>query len=831
MFKKKRTNTNVNATPIECVRVGTQVASIKQSFLDNLAYVQGRFAPIASINDYYMSLAYTIKDRLMSHWTKTAKTYLEKASRTVCYLSAEFLLGPQLGNNLNNLGIYPEVKKAMEELGLDLDILLEQEPEPGLGNGGLGRLAACYMDSLATLNIPTIGYGIRYEFGIFNQEIRDGWQVENTDKWLRYGNPWEIARPEISFDIKFGGHTESYTDDNGHYQTNWIPDSVVKSIPYDIPIIGYKAVTANFLRLWKAEACESFDFKSFNVGDYYGAVQEKISSENITKVLYPNDEPAVGKKLRLKQQYFFVSSSLQDMIRIYKQRGKFLEHFCEKYVIQLNDTHPAIGIAELMRLLVDTHLMEWDQAWDITQKSFCYTNHTLLPEALETWPLQLFSSLLPRHTEIIFEINQRFLNQVRIKFNNDIERIQRMSIIGEGGERQVRMANLACIGSHAINGVSALHSELVKNELLQDFYAMWPQKFSNKTNGVTPRRFLLLNNPNLSSLITEVIGDGWIKDLSQLHNLERFANDPSFKDKWHTIKTNNKKGLANIISRNLGITVDPNSLFDIQAKRIHEYKRQHLNILHVIDLYNRIRQNPNINIPPRTVIFAGKAAPGYYKAKLIIKLINDVAHTINNDPSIKGLLKVVFLPNYNVKNAHWIFPAADLSEQISTAGKEASGTGNMKFALNGALTIGTLDGANVEMLEEIGSENFFLFGLTADQVVDLKTKGYSPQDFINSDSELKSVIESLNSKQLLKDPSIFKPLIDSLIYNDDFLLCADFKSYIECQNYAGNIYLDKAKWTKMSILNTARMGKFSSDRAIREYCEDIWHVKPVLIQS
>ena len=827
MFKK---NQNNNLTPIESIRVGNQVNSIKQAFVDNLAYIQGRFAPVASINDYYMALAYTVRDRLMDHWTKTAKTYLEKASRTVCYLSAEFLLGPQLGNNLNNLGIYPQVKKAIEELGLDLDIILDQEPEPGLGNGGLGRLAACYMDSLATLNIPTIGYGIRYEFGIFNQEIRNGWQIENTDKWLRYGNPWEIARPEISFDIKFGGHAENYTDSNGRLQIRWIPDEVVKSVPYDIPIIGYQSITANFLRLWKAEAYESFDFKAFNVGDYYGSVQEKISSENITKVLYPNDDPVVGKKLRLKQQYFFVSSSLQDMIRIYKQRGKFLGYFSDKYVIQLNDTHPAIGIAELMRLLIDEHQVEWETAWDTTQKAFCYTNHTVLPEALEKWPLQLFSSTLPRHIEIIFEINRRFLEQIRIKFNNDIERIQRMSIIEEGGERQVRMANLACVGSHAINGVSKLHTELLKKEVLRDFYDLNPEKFSNKTNGITPRRFLLLINPNLASLINEAIGDGWIKDFDELRNLEKFVNDSAFIDKWFKIKYNNKKELANFIAKKMGITINPDSLFDIQAKRIHEYKRQHLNLLHVIAIYNRIRNNPKTDFVPRTVIFAGKAAPGYHKAKLIIKLINNVADVINNDIFVKDQLKVVFLPNYNVKNASLVYPAADLSEQISTAGKEASGTGNMKFAANGALTIGTLDGANVEMLEEVGQDNFFLFGLTADQVLDLKNKGYNPQDYINQDSELKAAIELINSKHLSESQGLFKPLVDSLLYHDEFLVCADFKSYIECQNQVSNIYRDKIKWTKMSILNTARMGKFSSDRAIREYADEIWHVKPVEIQ-
>jgi glycogen phosphorylase len=814
----------------ESVRIGNQVDSIKESFLDNLAYILGRFAPVASTHDYYLALAYTIRDRVMCHWTKTCKTYFEKESRTICYLSAEFLIGPQLENNLYNLNIYQQVKKAMSELGLNLDILIDQEPEPGLGNGGLGRLAACYMDSLATLNIPAIGYGIRYEFGIFNQEIHDGWQVETTDKWLRYGNPWEIPRPEINFDIKFGGHIEKLANDEGQNQIKWIPDEVVKSIPYDLPIIGYQAQTANFIRLWKAEASESFDFKAFNMGDYYGAVHDKVYSENITKVLYPNDEPIAGKKLRLKQQYFFVSSSLQDMIRIYKQRGSFLGYFGYKYVIQLNDTHPAVGIAELMRLLVDEHDIEWNKAWEITQNSFCYTNHTILPEALEKWSLQIFSNLLPRHLEIIFEINHRFLDQVRVKFNNDIGKIRRLSIIEEESDRKIRMANLACIGSRTINGVSKLHSDLLKTGVLKDFYDLWPEKFTNITNGITPRRFLLLINPDLANLLNETIGTNWVKDLSELKKLEGFINDDSFLETWARIKYENKQKLADFIKNQMGITINPNSLFDIQSKRIHEYKRQHLNILHVIYLYNQIRKNPSCSITPRTIIFSGKAAPGYEKAKLIIKLINDLANTINSDPIIKDQLKVVFLPNYNVKNAHWIYPAADLSEQISTAGKEASGTGNMKFALNGALTIGTLDGANVEMLEEVGSENFFLFGLKSNEVTQLKKSGYKPDEYIKRDSDLKEVFAALYSKSLLRNPDIFKPLIESLLYNDEFMVLADFKSYIDCQNRVAKVYNDTKQWTKMSLLNCARMGKFSSDRAIQEYTENIWHIKPVVVQ-
>ncbi|MFA6409661.1 MAG: glycogen/starch/alpha-glucan phosphorylase [Gammaproteobacteria bacterium] len=832
---KKNIFTHNNESPvktIESVRNGLSSEAIRLAFLDNLTYIQGKFSPIATKHDYYTALAYTVRDRLMDSWTKTAHTYFQKATRTICYLSAEFLLGPQLHNNIECLGIEEEVRQAVDSVGLDLDELIDGEPEPGLGNGGLGRLAACYMDSLATLQIPAIGYGIRYEFGIFNQEIRDGWQVESTDKWLRYGNPWEIPRPEVAFDIKLGGHTEKFFDCQGRYQEHWIPSKVVKSVAYDMPIIGYKAKTANMLRLWKAEASESFDFQAFNVGDYYGAVHEKISSENLTKVLYPNDEPLAGRRLRLEQQYFFVSSSLQDMIRIYRQRELNLEKFHEKYAIQLNDTHPSIAVAELMRLFVDEHQMEWDNAWAVVTKTFCYTNHTLLPEALEKWPVSLFASVLPRHFEIILEINRRFLEQMRASYPGEEELIRSLSLIDESGERSVRMANLACVGSYAINGVSALHTELLKELVLHDFARIWPQKFSNKTNGVTPRRFLLCCNPELANLITLSIGDEWITDLDYLHHLEKFVDKPEFQKAWQDIKLNNKKRLANIIKQRMGIELNPDSMFDVQAKRIHEYKRQHLNILTVVAIYNHLRNNPNIEFTPRTVIFAGKAAPAYYMAKLIIKLINQVASVVNNDPLVADRLKVVFLPNYNVKNAEHIYPAADLSEQISTAGKEASGTGNMKFALNGALTIGTLDGANVEIREEVGAENFFLFGLKADEVMALKNKGYNPGDFIDKSLELRAAIGLITSGHFSpNDKNLFKPLIDSILYRDEYLLCADFESYLACQEKVSTLYRDKTAWTKMSILNTARMGKFSSDRAIREYCQDIWHINPVEVEG
>ncbi len=812
------------------VRTSRDVPALKQAILDNLACHQGKFPKMATRNDWYLALSYTVRDRLLSCWTAAAETYYKQASRTVCYLSAEFLLGPHLGNNLINLGLWDEVKAAVTELGQDLDALLDQEEEPGLGNGGLGRLAACYMDSLATLNIPAIGYGIRYEFGIFDQEIRDGWQEEVTDKWLRYGNPWEISRPEIAFDVKFGGHTEMYHDETGALRVRWVPDHVVKGVAYDTPILGYKTTTASLLRLFKAEAVESFDFRSFNVGDYYGAVGEKVSSENLTKVLYPNDEPLAGKQLRLKQQYLFVSCALQDMIRIYLQREKTLDHFHKKYAVQLNDTHPSIGVAELMRLLVDEYRYPWEQAWDITRKTFCYTNHTLLPEALEKWAVPLFKGLLPRHLEIIYEINARFLAEVREKYPDDDALAQGLSLIDEAGDRAVRMANLACVGSQAINGVAALHSELLKRDVLYDFHRVMPDKFSNKTNGVTPRRFVVLANPGLTELISGKIGDGWIRDLYELRKLEKFADDRKFMAAWRSVKFANKRRLAVLIHERTGVAVDPESLYDVQVKRIHEYKRQHLNLLHAVTLYNRILRGQTAGMTPRTIIIGGKAAPGYYMAKRIIKLVNSIAATVNADPAARGLLAVVFFPDLNVKNAQYIYPAADLSEQISTAGKEASGTGNMKFSMNGALTIGTLDGANVEIREEVGPENFFLFGLKTEEVLELKRNGYRPHDHIERDEELAAALDAIGAGLFSNgDAELFRPLVDNLRYSDPYLLCADYRSYITAQEAVGAAYRDTDRWTRMAILNVARMGKFSSDRAIREYCDDIWKVKPVIV--
>ncbi len=825
--------------PIECVptivveddRTGLSIETLKRAFQDNLFYIQGKFAKIATQNDYYMALAYTVRDRLLRRWLTTAETYAQQAVRTVAYLSAEFLMGPHLGNNLISLGIYEEVKQAITELGLDFDALLQQEEEPGLGNGGLGRLAACYLDSMATLDIPSIGYGIRYEFGIFDQDIRDGWQFEITDKWLRYGNPWEIARPEWAVEVKLGGHTETYSDETGRHRVRWVPNEIVMGIPYDTPILGYKTNTATTLRLWSAAAAESFDFAAFNSGDYFRAVQQKTVSETLTKVLYPNDESSQGKKLRLAQQIFFVSCSLQDMLLILTRQGIPLEQFHEKFAIQLNDTHPAIAVAELMRLLMDEHALEWDAAWSITQKALAYTNHTLLPEALERWGLGLFGTLLPRHLEIIYEINRCFLEAIRLKFPNDHDRLARMSLIDEAGERHVRMAHLACVGSHAINGVAALHSELLKQDVLRDFYELYPEKFSNKTNGVTPRRFMVLSNPRLTKLITSKIGDGWIKHLDELRKLESFADDAEFRQQWRQIKLEIKQDLTAYIKQVNGIDVDPTSLFDIQAKRIHEYKRQHLDVLHIITLYNRIKANPDVDITPRTFIFGGKAAPGYYMAKLIIKFINSVADVVNNDPDVRDRLKVVFLKDYNVKFAQRVYPAADLSEQISLAGKEASGTGNMKFSMNGSLTIGTLDGANVEIREEVGADNFFLFGLTTPEVYELKAKGYNPWHYYNDNPELKAVMDRIASGGFSNgDTNLFNALVSTLLYKDDYLLMADYQSYIDCQDRVSQAYRDQEHWSRLSILNSVRMGKFSSDRSIREYCEDIWHVKPVAIE-
>jgi starch phosphorylase len=825
----KQTQPDTQHPTREHTRTGLSKEALRNAYIDNLFFLQGRFWEVASPIDLYMAAAYTVRDRLLERWVKSAQVYKNSKARTVCYLSAEFLLGPHLLNNLVNLGITQAAREAGEELKLNFDEIMETEEEPGLGNGGLGRLAACYMDSLSTVGIPAIGYGIRYEFGIFDQEIHDGWQVEKSDTWLRYGNPWELPRHRLRLPVKFGGRTEQYKDEHGNLKVRWIPDMEVVGVAYDTPILGYGVPNVNLLRLWKSEAPESFDLQSFNTGDYYGAVQAKMEAETISKVLYPNDEPEAGKELRLKQQYFFVSCSLQDMVRLHLNTVGPLDSFHEKFVAQLNDTHPAIAVAELMRLLVDEHAMGWDQAWDITRQTFCYTNHTLLPEALETWSVALFERLLPRHLEIIYEINRRFLDEVRVRFLGDEGRVARMSLIGEEGGRRVRMANLAVVGSSAVNGVAALHSELVKTTILKDFYDLWPEKFHNVTNGVTPRRFVAVSNPRLAALITETCGsDRWLRDLACLRELEPHAHDPGLQEQWRRVKTAAKRDLAAWLARHTHVKVDPESLFDVQAKRLHEYKRQHLNVLHIISLYHRIKQDPNHCIAPRTFIFGAKAAPGYFLAKLIIKLINSVGEVINHDPQVNGFVRVAFMPNFNVQNGQHLYPAADLSEQISLAGKEASGTGNMKFSMNGALTIGTLDGANVEIREEVGAENFFLFGMTADEVRARQQEGYRPWEHYQEDHELKTVIDLINSGLFSHgDLDLFRPITDNLINHDPFMVLADFRAYVDCQAQVSQAWADRGHWDRMSVLNVARMGKFSSDRSIREYAEKIWKVEPL----
>ena len=809
------------------IRTGLTVGEIKQAFRDNLCCGLGQLERVATKHDLYVALALTVRDRLLERTVESLQTYGGVDARRVAYLSAEFLPGPHLANNLLNLGITEVTREALNELGYKLDEILAQEEEPGLGNGGLGRLAACYMDSLASVEVPAVGYGIRYEFGIFDQAIRDGWQYEITDKWLRRGNPWEIARPEVSYAIKFGGRTETFTDEQGRFRVRWIPDTEVKGVAYDTPIPGYRVGTCDILRLWKAEAVESFDFAAFNHGDYYRAVQDKMVSENITKVLYPNDEVAVGKELRLKQQFFFSSCSLQDMLRIHGLLGGTPATFHEKWAVQLNDTHPAVAVAELMRLLVDEHGLGWDEAWAVTRASFAYTNHTLLPEALEKWTADLFGRVLPRHLEIVYEINRRFLEEVRATFPGDETRLARLSLIDESNPRSVRMAHLATVGSHAVNGVAQLHSELLKQTVLRDFAELWPEKFCNVTNGVTPRRFVALSNPGLTQLITSRIGDGWVKDLNQLRKLEPLADDADFQDQWREVKLANKRRLAALIEERTGIKVAPESLFDVQVKRIHEYKRQHLAALHILTLYIRLRRDPQADVPARTFIFGGKAAPGYFMAKRIIKLINSIGEIVNADSVVRDRLKVVFFPDFNVTNAQFIYPAADLSEQISTAGKEASGTGNMKFALNGALTIGTLDGANVEIREEVGADNFFLFGLTAKEVEEMKRRGYRPRDHYNQNATVREVIDFIASGTLGRgDHDLFRPIVENLVDHDPFLLLADYQGYIDAQERVSTLWRNPRAWTRSSILNTARMGKFSSDRSIRDYCERIWNIKP-----
>ena len=809
-------------------RVGKTVAAFKNALVDNLYFTRGQAMQSASAYDAFMTLAYTVRDHLIERWRKTAQTHFEANPKFVYYLSAEFLLGRQLTQNMLYTQTEELARQALTEYGLNLDDFIALDVEPGLGNGGLGRLAACFLDSLATLDIPCVGYGIRYEFGIFKQTIKDGWQVECPDEWLFYGNPWEFPQPDDMVEVQFGGYTEKYRDKDDQERVRWLPKERVMGEPCHTMVPGYKTGTVNMLRLWRARASKEFDLKLFDVGDYARAVEQKVHSENISKVLYPNDNTPQGKDLRLRQQYFFVACSLQDIMRRFHIKNTDWDELPSHVVIQLNDTHPIIAIPELMRLLIDEHKLEWKRAWKITRQTFASTQHTLLPEALEKWPVSLLKDLLPRHLEIIQKINAQFLTEVKTKFPGDQERVARMSIFEEGKEKLVRMAYLACVGSFSVNGVAELQSKLLKERLLRDFYELWPEKFNNKTNGVTPRRFMRLANPRLARLINEKIGEDWLKDLDQLERLAPFIEDSQFCQAWRQVKNENKQDLAAYILLHHSIEVDPDSIFDVMVKRLHEYKRQLLKVLHIITLYNRIKADPTVDITPRTFIFGAKAAPGYHMAKLIIKLINSVADIVNHDPDVHNRLKVIFLANFNVTLGEKIYPAADISEQISLAGKEASGTGNMKFALNGAVTTGTLDGANIEIRERVGEDNFFLFGLTADEVFALKEKGYEPKKYYTGNAELKRAIDRIAAGIFSGgDRTLFKPIVDSLLERDEYLLLADYQSYLDCQKTAAHAYRDQERWTRMSILNCARCGFFSSDRSMRQYCEEIWRVAPV----
>jgi starch phosphorylase len=802
--------------------VGTTAEDIEASFRNHMTQSVGRPLESSNLIDRYHALSLAVRDHLMDQWLETIETYKQGDVRVLGFLSAEYLLGPHLENDLLNLDLTQQTEQALGSMKLDLETIGSAEPEPGLGNGGLGRLAACFLDSLSTLDVPVVGYGLRYEFGIFRQEIVDGWQVEKSDKWLQFGNPWEI-QGTTSVEVGLYGHTETYADDKGAIRHRWVPGYHIKGIPFDTPIPGYETRTVNRLRLWKSEAVDEFDLGVFDSGDYAGAVHAKMESETISKVLYPPDEKVEGKRLRLTQQFFFTSCSLQDMVQLHLAFGKPLTEFDKKWTVQLNDTHPSIGIPELMRLLMDEHEMGWDDAWRVTQATFGYTNHTLLPEALERWTLDLFGNLLPRHLEIIYEINQRFLDEMRKRYPNDDARMRRMSIIGEDGERNVQMAHLAVVGSKAVNGVAELHTELLKKTTLHDFYEAFPERFSNKTNGVTPRRWLMLSNPELTALINETIGTGWHKDLYGLKALEPFGKDNGFLERWRKTQEASKSRLAAYIKETMSIEVDPTSMFDVQVKRLHEYKRQHLNALHILSLYCQIKNGTMKDFAPRTFLFGGKAAPSYTMAKLIIKLICQVGELINNDPQVNDKLKVIFLPNYSVSLGQRIYPAADLSEQISTAGFEASGTGCMKFMMNGAVAIGTFDGANIEIRKEAGEENFFLFGLTAPEISDLRQAGYRPRAFYDKSPLLREVLDGLQDGRFSKgDRELFAPLVNDLMNVDRYFVLADFDTYAAAQHEAGMAYADVARWGPMSLLNTARSGKFSSDRTIRQYCADIW---------
>ena len=803
-------------------RTSRTVKGFRNLLLDNLHHNHGQAVISASLHDAHMALCYTVRDYLIERWRRTLDAELEANPKFVYYLSAEYLLGKQLPQNLLYSDTAGLARKALDEVDTDIDDLVDLEAEPGLGNGGLGRLAACYMDSLATGGIPAVGYGIRYEFGMFEQRFEDGWQVEKPDQWLRYGNPWEFPQADNTVEVGFGGFSEAYVDEAGEQRVRWVPEKRVLGEPCTMLVPGYGVDNVNRLRLWRARATRDFDFALFDVGDYARAVEQKVLSENLSKVLYPNDSTPQGMELRLKQQYFFVACSIHDILRRFRLLNDDWDALPSKAAIQLNDTHPVVAIPELMRLLVDHQGLDWDRAWQITRRVFGYTCHTLLPEALEKWPIDLFGRLLPRHLEVVLEINRRFLEEVRARHPGDELRVGRMSIIEEEPVRQVRMANLAAVGSQAVNGVAELQSQLLRERTLRDFAETWPEKFLNVTNGVSPRRFLQLANPRLSKLITSRIGDGWLSDLGRLQELEAWADDPGFQRAWQKVKRKNKKELARLLARETGVEIDPGSLYDVMVKRLHEYKRQLLKALHILTLYRRIKADPGADVVPRTFLFGAKAAPGYAMAKLIIKLIHDLAAVVNRDAEVAGRLRVAFPANFNVTLGECIYPAADVSEQISLAGKEASGTGNMKFALNGAVTVGTLDGANIEIRDRVGEDNFFLFGLSAEQVIEQKERGYDPRRHL-SDPELADAIEFIESGQLSGgDTGLFKPIVESLRYHDEYLLLADYASYVECSERAARAYTDRGVWTRMSILNAARCGFFSSDRSIRDYCDRVW---------
>ena len=803
------------------------VNALKENIIHHLMSFQGRDPERSGARDVYKALAYTMRDLMVQKWISTQKTFYAKEKKRVYYLSLEFLIGRSLGNSMTNLGILQDVKQAVEELGFDISEIRDQEEDAALGNGGLGRLAACFMDSIATLKIPAYGYGIRYEYGLFFQQLVDGYQVEGPDNWLFNGTPWEFERQLPVFQIKFFGNVTSYQDKNGRYRAKWVNTKDVMAKASDIMVPGYKNDHVINMRLWSAFASRELDLTDFSRGDYIGAVESQVNSETISKVLYPPDHNYAGQELRLKQQYFFVAATFQDIMRRYKKKHEGFDRFTSLVAVQLNDTHPSIAIPELMRLLLDVEGLGWEEAWDITVNTFGFTNHTLMPEALERWSVDMMGRVLPRHMEIIYEINRRFLVEVAQQYPGNERKLRDLSIIEEGPVKMVRMAHLAIVGSHSVNGVAELHSQLLKDRIFPGFHEFFPGRFNSKTNGITPRRWLLDINPELALLISSKIGADWITDLDRLRGLEAYVDDPEFLAEWRRIKLNNKKHLAEYIKKKCRVAVDPLSMFDIQVKRIHEYKRQLLNALHLIHLYHRIIHGEVEGLAPRTAVFAGKAAPSYWRAKLIIKLITSIGEVVNRDPRVKDRLKVVFLPNYNVSQAEIIMPAADLSEQISTAGTEASGTGNMKFSLNGALTIGTLDGANIEIREEVGEDNIFIFGMTAEEAeFERKNISRTPWQVCQRNEGIKNVIEAITNGSFSNgDKELFKPLVDSLMDKQDpYLLLLDLESYIECQDRVNEAFLDPDSWAKTAVLNVARMGKFSSDRTIRQYSEEIWSI-------